>query len=40
MRAVAHGWKPKDKKAPPLAVAMDFMQADKKKRRHTIAEGH
>lgn len=39
MAAVAHGFKPKGKKAPPLAVAKEFMRADQKKRRKTIAGG-
>jgi len=39
MRAVAHGWKPDGKKAPPIAVAKEFMRADQrvKKRKKTIA---
>ena len=40
MRAVAHGWKPKRGKAPPIAVAQEFMRADMaKKRKRTIAHG-
>jgi len=41
MRAVAHGWKPDKGKAPPIAVAKEFVKADqaKKRRRRTIAEG-
>jgi len=35
MAAVAHGWKPDKIKAPPVAVAKEFNEADahKKKRR-------
>lgn len=33
MRAVAHGWKPKGKKAPPVAVAKEFVAADKRKKK-------
>ena len=41
MRAVAHGFKPKGRKAPPIAVARDYMRADaKKQRKRTIAEGY
>ena len=43
MRAVAHGFKPKGKKTPPIAVAKEYMRADhtkKAKRRKTIAEGY
>ena len=47
MAAVAHGWKPKAKKAPPIAVAKEFASADKKKLspprrqgKRTIAEGY
>jgi hypothetical protein len=29
MAAVAHGWKPTGKKAPPLSVAREFNAADK-----------
>ena len=39
MRAVAHGWRPKSGKAPPIAVAKEFVredQAKKRKRRKTI----
>ena len=39
MRAIAHGWKPTGKKAPPIAVAKEFVRADKKKRKRTIADG-
>jgi len=39
MRAVAHGWKPSGKKAPPIAVAKEFMRADMAKRKRTIAQG-
>ena len=42
MAAVAHGFKPKGGKDPPIAVAKEFMAADqalKRKRRRTIAEG-
>ena len=42
MRAVAHGWKPGSGKAPPVAVAKEFMREDvakAKKRKKTIAEG-
>ncbi len=30
MRAVAHGWKPSRTKAPPVSVAKEFVEADKK----------
>jgi hypothetical protein len=30
MRAVAHGWKPSRVKAPPVSVAKEFVEADKK----------
>ena len=47
MRAIAAGWKPKTKKAPPIAVAEEFARADKKKLspprrrgKRTIAEGY
>ena len=42
MAAVAHGFKPKNRKAPPIAVAKDYMRADmaKKKRKRTIAQGY
>lgn len=41
MRAVSHGFKPKNKKAPPIAVAKEFMRSDQaKKRKRTIAEGY
>jgi hypothetical protein len=33
MAAVAHGWKPSKRKAPPVAVAKEFNTADKAKRR-------
>jgi len=39
MRAVAHGFKPTKTKAPPIAVAKEFVredQAKKRKRRKTI----
>ncbi len=40
MRAVAHGWRPKSGKAPPIAVAKEFVREDQaKKRKRTIAEG-
>lgn len=42
MRAVAHGWKPKDagKKMPPIAVAKEFVRADQRRaQRRTIAHG-
>lgn len=40
MRAVAHGFKPTKVKAPPIAVAREFVREDqKKKRKRTIAEG-
>lgn len=39
MRAVAHGWSPKSGKAPPIAVAKEFVKEDQKKRKRTIAEG-
>jgi hypothetical protein len=40
MRAIAHGWRPKNGKAPPVSVAKEFMREDQnKKRRRTIAEG-
>ena len=29
MRAVAHGFKPTDKKGPPVSVAKEFVKADK-----------
>jgi hypothetical protein len=32
MRAVAHGWKPSEKKAPPVSVAKEFVAADKGKK--------
>ena len=32
MRAVAHGWKPSKKDAPPVSVAKEFVAADKGKR--------
>jgi len=32
MRAVAHGWKPSRVKAPPVSVAKEFVEADKKSR--------
>jgi DNA-binding cell septation regulator SpoVG len=39
-RAIAHGFRPKHRKAPSIAVAKEFMAADQnKKRRRTIAEG-
>jgi hypothetical protein len=44
MRAVAHGWKPSGKKAPPVSVAKEFMRADAAKRgksrprKRTMAE--
>ena len=43
-RAVAHGFKPKGRKAPPIAVAKEYMRADMdkdraNKRKHTIAGG-
>lgn len=28
MRAIAHGWRPDRTKAPPIAVAREFMRAD------------
>jgi hypothetical protein len=28
MAAVAHGWKPSQKKAPPVSVAKEFNKAD------------
>lgn len=31
MRAVAHGFKPTGKKAPPVGVAKEFVAADKGK---------
>jgi hypothetical protein len=31
MRAVAHGWKPSNKKGPPVKVAKEFVAADKGK---------
>ena len=42
MAAVAHGFKPKGKKAPPIAGAKGYMRADqaKKARKKTIAEGY
>jgi hypothetical protein len=33
MRAVAHGWKPTRRKAPPKSVAEEFMRADQAKAR-------
>lgn len=44
MRAVAHGWKPKGKKKPPvsIAVAKEFMKEDMKAKRSgrgTLAAG-
>jgi hypothetical protein len=30
MRAVAHGWKPKGTKVPPIAVAKEFVKADQR----------
>ena len=51
-RAVAHGWRPSDMKAPPIAVARDFMRADEaakaqrtaaarpRPRRRTVVEGY
>jgi hypothetical protein len=36
MAAVAHGWKPDNIKAPPVSVAKEFNQADKK--RHMLAK--
>lgn len=38
MRAVAHGWKPGGRKPPPIAVAKEFVRADKRRKR-TIASG-
>jgi hypothetical protein len=32
MRAVAHGFKPTQKKAPPVSVAKEFVAADKGKK--------
>ena len=32
MRAVAHGWKPTNKKGPPVSVAKEFVAADKGKK--------
>lgn len=32
MEAVAHGWKPKGKKAPPKSVAREFVAADAAKK--------
>ena len=40
MRAVAHGFKPKGKKAPPLAVAKEYVAEDRAKKKRTIAEGY
>jgi hypothetical protein len=41
MKAIAHGFKPTKKKAPPIAVAKEYMKADMaKKRKKTIAEGY
>jgi hypothetical protein len=33
MGAVAHGWKPDRVKAPPVAVAQEFNEADKGKHK-------
>jgi hypothetical protein len=33
MQAVAHGFKPDRKKGPPVAVAKEFVAADKAKKR-------
>lgn len=38
MRAVAHGWKPKGKKVPSIAVAKEFVKADQKAKK-TVAHG-
>ena len=40
MVAVAHGFRPKNAKAPTIAVAKEFLKADmaKKARKLTIAE--
>jgi hypothetical protein len=32
MQAVAHGFKPTNKKGPPVSVAKEFVKADKNKR--------
>lgn len=32
MRAIAHGWKPDRLDGPPVAVAKEFVEADKRKK--------
>lgn len=39
MAAVAHGWKPDSVKAPPVSVAQEFNQADKRKAQMKILRG-
>ena len=37
MAAVAHGWKPDKVQAPPVAVAKDFNEADRLKRKTHVS---
>lgn len=41
MRAIAHGWRPKKGSVAkiPVSVAKEYVAADKRKRRRTLAEG-
>lgn len=39
MVAVAHGWKPKGRKAPSIKVAREFLAADRKAGRYQGKKG-
>lgn len=40
MAAVAHGWKPDRMQGPPVSVAKEFNQADKRKHMAAMLRKH